>query len=196
LRSGADPKAAVTAALAGRNEASTWQPTLYRLAVAQYAAGDAPGGRRSLDEYLESVRREGRLSEAEIQTNLGLFFYEVRDYRQAEKHLRDAVTRDPESAYSAWALGYVLIEKPGALAEGRTLVERGLQRAPNDARLLDAKGWALYRQDRAAEGYSWLRRAQLASGTTYDPRIVEHLDAVAAELKDPARPPAPRTRWL
>ena len=195
LRGGGDPRAAVAAALAGRGEATTWQPTLYRLALAQYASGDADGGGKSLDEYVESVRREGRMSEGAIQRNLGLFFYELRDYKQAEKHLRDGLELGPESTYTLRALGYLLIEKPGGLAEGKALIERGLEKAPNDADLLDARGWALYRENRAAEGYSWLRRAQLAGGG-YSQRIADHLAAVAAELKDSRRPPAPHTRWL
>ena len=135
------------------------------------------------------------MSEGAIQRNLGLFFYELRDYKQAEKHLRDGLELGPESTYTLRALGYLLIEKPGGLAEGKALIERGLEKAPNDADLLDARGWALYRENRAAEGYSWLRRAQLAGGG-YSQRIADHLAAVAAELKDSRRPPAPHTRWL
>ncbi|MGQ0836284.1 MAG: hypothetical protein ACT4O5_15470 [Gammaproteobacteria bacterium] len=195
LRSGGDPREAIAAALAGRGEATTWRSTLYRLALAQYAAGDAVAGRNSLEEYVKQARQEGRISDAAVQVNIGLFFYELADYKQAEKHLRDGLALDPDNTYGLWALGFLLIEKPGGLEEGKSVIERGLAKAPNDANLLDARGWALYRANRAAEGYSWLRRAQLAGGD-YNQRIVDHLAAVAAELKEPKRPPAPHTRWL
>lgn len=196
LRSGADPRAAVDAAHAGRAESTSWPQTLYRLALAQYAAGDAIGGNRSLNEWVTWVREAGRVAEADVQVSLGLFFYELKDYRQAEQHFRDSLAFDRESVRGMWALGYLLIEKPGGLAEGRSLIDRGLEKAPNDANLLDARGWALYRANRAAEGYSWLRRAQLALGGAYSQRIADHLAAVAAELKDAGTPPAPHTRWL
>jgi predicted Zn-dependent protease len=196
LRSGADPRAAVHAANAGRAETTSWPQTLYRLALAQYAAGDAIGGNRSLNEWVTWVREAGRVREADVQVSLGLFFYELKDYKQAEQHFRDSLAFDRESVRGMWALGYLLIEKPGGLAEGSSLIDRGLEKAPNDANLLDARGWALYRANRAAEGYSWLRRAQLALHGAYSQRVADHLAAVAAELKDSGAPPAPHTPWL
>jgi hypothetical protein len=196
LRSGADPRTAVDAASAGRAETTSWPQTLYRLALAQYAAGDAIAGSRSLNEWVTWVREAGRVAETDVQVSLGLFFYELKDYKEAEQHFRDSLAFARDNVRGIWALGYLLIEKPGGLAEGRSLIDRGLEKAPNDANLLDARGWALYRANRAAEGYSWLRRAQLALGGAYSQRIADHLAAVAAELKDSGTPPAPHTRWL
>jgi tetratricopeptide (TPR) repeat protein len=195
LRSGGNPRDAIAAALAGRGEATTWGPTLYRLALAQYAAGETEAGQKSLDEYIGWSREKGGMSDALVQIRLGEFFYELGDYKQAEKHLRDALALDPDNTYGLWALGYLLIEKPGGLEEGRKLIDRGLELAPEDPNLLDARGWALYRANRVAEGYSWIRRAQIAD-REYEQRIVNHLAAVAAELKEGRLPPAAHTRWL
>ena len=190
-----DPRAAIAAAERGRPEKTTWRSTLYRMALGQFAAADVAGGQRSLDEYVRYAREEGRTTEALIQLNVGVFYHELGDLPAAEKYLRDGLALDPSSTYGLWALGYVLIEKPGALAEGTALIDRGLSASPADRNLLEAKGWALYRAGQPRDALAALGRARQAADG-WDQRLENHLAEVTVALVDPRRPPAPRTPWL
>jgi tetratricopeptide (TPR) repeat protein len=192
---GGDAREAIAAADAGRNERTTWRSTLYRRAIGEFAAGDEAAGKRSLEEYVRYAREEGRTSEAMLRFNLGVFWHELGRTDEAERELLAGRALEPDNGYGLWALGYVLIDRPGGVAEGLALIDRALAKRPDDRMLVAARGWALYRAGRLPEALAELEHAEKLGGG-WDQRLTEQLGEVRAAIADPKRPPAPRTRWL
>ena len=75
------------------------------------------------------------------------------------------------------------------------LLETGLDQHPNDADLLEAYGWGLYRQGRSEAARDYLLRAKRAYGR-YNHRLEEHLAIVMLSIANPDAAPAPVTAWL
>ena len=186
--------AAIAAAEGGRSTETTWRSTLYRLGIAQFAAGQTEAGNASIKEYIDWSRQEGRISEAYLDINVGLFYYETGDFEQAESFARRGFDAAGGSSYSYWALGYTLLET-GKVDEAMTLLAAGLEQHPDNADLLEAFGWGLYRQGRGEAARDYLLRAKVAYGR-YNHRLEEHLAAVMLALANPQAEPAPRTAWL
>jgi tetratricopeptide (TPR) repeat protein len=76
-----------------------------------------------------------------------------------ETNLRKLIAVRPDHAHAYNALGYSFADRNTRLAEARTLIERALELAPNDAFIVDSMGWVLYRQGDAKGAVAQLRRA-------------------------------------
>ena len=113
------------------------------------------------------------------------------DQERLEENLapaRDALTA--ESLAEAVSHGEAM-----SLEEAMTLLAEGLERHPDNADLLEACGWGLYRQGRAEDARNSLLKAKAAYGR-YNHRLEEHLAAVMRAIANPGAAPAPRTAWL
>ena len=185
---------AIVAAERGRDNETTWRSTLYRLGLAQFAAGDADGGAATVERYMEWSRQEGRISESFLNINVALFFYEIADFEQAEQYARIGVEQAPDSTYAHWALGYVLLEK-GHIEKAMAVLRQGLELDGENADLIEAYGWGLYRQGDLTGALELINRA-IARYPTYNRRALQHRAAVLAALANPEAPRAPPTPWL
>jgi TolB protein len=185
---------AIAAAEPGRSTQTTWRSTLYRQGIAQFGAGDTAAGNESINAYIDWSRREGRISESDLAVNVGLFYYEIGDFDQAERYARRGFDGAGGASTAYWALGYTLVEA-GKLAEGMALLEQGLDRHPDNADLLEAYGWGLYRQGRVETARDYLLKAKAAYGR-YNHRLEAHLAAIVLAIANPDAPPAPATAWL
>ena len=67
---------------------------------------------------------------------------------EAEKALRDLLSRDPIDAGALNSLGYMLAERGGSLIEAVNLVQRALKIDPANPSFLDSLGWAFFKQGR------------------------------------------------
>jgi tetratricopeptide (TPR) repeat protein len=76
-----------------------------------------------------------------------------------ETNLRTLIKERPNHAHAYNALGYSFADRNMRLDEARTLIERALQLAPNDAFIVDSMGWVLYRQGDTQGAVVQLRRA-------------------------------------
>jgi len=76
-----------------------------------------------------------------------------------ETNLRKLIEVRPDHAHAYNALGYSFAERNTRLEEARTLIERALELAPNDAFIVDSMGWVLYRQGNVKGAVTELRRA-------------------------------------
>lgn len=94
---------------------------------------------------------------------------------------REAVKMAPEWGPALNFLGYVLADHNRELGEARKLIERALERDPDNGAYLDSYGWVLFRLGHHAEAREPLERAiQLTNG---DPVVREHLGDVYLALK-------------
>jgi tetratricopeptide (TPR) repeat protein len=76
-----------------------------------------------------------------------------------ETSLRRLIALRPDEPNAYTALGYTLADRGIRLDEARTLIEKALSIAPNDAHILDSMGWVLYRQKDNAAAVRYLRQA-------------------------------------
>jgi len=90
----------------------------------------------------------------------------------AVRTLRDLLARRPDDPTAQNALGYVLADRTGKVAEGLRLIELAIAAKPDSGPVVDSLGWALVRSGRAADGLPHLERAwQL----TEDAEVASHL---------------------
>ena len=92
-----------------------------------------------------------------------------------ERHLQRLIALKPDSAQGYNALGYSFADRNMRLDEAEKLIDKAVSLAPDDAAILDSKGWLLFRQGKLAEALATLRRAfaKMADG-----EIAAHLGEV------------------
>jgi len=96
---------------------------------------------------------------------------------------RDALKIAPDWPPALNFVGYVLADHDRELPEARKLIERALERDPENGAYVDSYGWVLYRQGDLAGARENLERAvRLTEG---DPVVREHLGDVYRDLKLP-----------
>lgn len=154
-------QAAVASAAAARGSATTWRSTFFRMALAQIAAGDTALSDTVADDYRRISSIDGRNNLSYTEANIALFFYELGDYERAVDHARRAYDLDPKG-YQAWALSYNLTEM-GRAEEGLEIIEKAAVEFPDDAHVLAARGWTLFRLGRMEEARQSLIAAQANS---------------------------------
>lgn len=103
-----------------------------------------------------------------------------------ERDLRRLIALRPDNAQAYNALGYTLADHNERLDEAQQLIDKALQLAPNDAFIMDSKGWVLYRRGQAEAALDMLKKAY---GVRADPEIAAHLGEVLWSLgrQDEAR---------
>jgi tetratricopeptide (TPR) repeat protein len=128
------------------------------------------GGETSTSEVIEML-----LLQATAYRLLGL-------PEAAEQALRTLLQRSslhPEGNY--W-LVMSLLDQDGRLVEARRLAESHLERAPGNARFLDAMGWVEHEAGNDETALKFLKKAHTAAGS--DVLILEHLGDVYSSLGD------------
>ena len=92
-----------------------------------------------------------------------------------ERNLRRLIKLKPDSAEAYNALGYSLANRNIRLDEAQKLIEKALSLAPQDAAILDSRGWLAYRRNDHAVAVEFLRKALAIDA---DPEIAAHLGEV------------------
>jgi tetratricopeptide (TPR) repeat protein len=96
---------------------------------------------------------------------------------------RDALKIAPDWPPALNFVGYVLADHDRQLPEARKLIERALEKDPENGAYVDSYGWVLYREGELAAAREHLERAvRLTDG---DPVVREHLGDVYRDLKLP-----------
>jgi len=103
-----------------------------------------------------------------------------------EKSLRRLIEARPDHAHAYNALGYTLADRNLRLEEANRLIDKALQLAPDDAHILDSKGWVLFRMGDLEGAIRHLRRAY---SLRPDVEIAAHLGEVPwkADMQEEAR---------
>jgi tetratricopeptide (TPR) repeat protein len=106
-----------------------------------------------------------------------------------EGHLRRLIAVNPESPQGYNALGYSLADRNLRLDEAAQLIDKALSLSPDDAFILDSKGWVLFRQGKLAAALEALQRAYAKRP---DAEIAAHIGEVLWGL---GRPNEALTVW-
>ena len=91
---------------------------------------------------------------------------------EAVAELRKVAERRPNDPMTLNALGYTLVDRTKAVAEGTELIERAITAKPDSYAIQDSMGWALVQSGRLEDGKTWLQKAWDLSE---DPEVAAHL---------------------
>ena len=97
-----------------------------------------------------------------------------------ENDLKKLINMEPKNAQALNALGYTWANKNINLIEANKYIDMALKIEPNDAAILDSKGWVLYRLGKFKKSEDYLIRALKISDDT---EIVSHFIHVLIKLK-------------
>ncbi len=165
-----------------------------RLAAAR---ASMPGDVRLVVAEAQLLRDAGRHDEAfafigkalEVQPDHTDILYEAALVAEklgymdlAERHLRRLISLKPESPQGYNALGYTLADRNVRLEEAAQLIDKALSLAPDDAFILDSKGWLLFRQGKSAAALEILQKAYAKQP---DAEIAAHIGEVLWGLGRP-----------
>ena len=89
-----------------------------------------------------------------------------------ENDLKKLIQLEPENAQALNALGYTWANNDIKLKEANSYIDKALAMEPNDAAILDSKGWVLYKLGNYLESEKYLMRALKLND---DPEIVSHV---------------------
>lgn len=92
-----------------------------------------------------------------------------------EHNLRRLIRVKPDDAHAYNALGYSLLDHGQRLDEAAQLIDKGLALSPDDAFIIDSKGWLLYKRGENGAALSTLQKAYALRP---DPEIAAHLGEV------------------
>jgi tetratricopeptide (TPR) repeat protein len=136
-------------------------------------------GRR--DEALKLLQDalNGAPEDDDLTMKLGAVFEEAGRVEDAEKLFRRILDRDPLHAPALNYLGYMLADRGLRLPEAVTLIERALKVDPENPAYLDSLGWALFKQGKAEEAETPLRKA--AEVLTTQSVIQDHFGDVLSQ---------------
>lgn len=142
-----------------------------RLAAARAAM---PGEIRLLVAEAQLLRDAGRHEDAfaflgkalEVQPDQPEILYETALVAEKlghldlmERHFRRLIVLKPDSPQGYNGLGYTLADRNVRLDEAAELIDKALALAPDDAFVLDSKGWVLFRQGKLAAALEALQKA-------------------------------------
>ncbi len=83
----------------------------------------------------------------------------AKNWKNAEKDLRMAVTLDPEQAIVLNYLGYSWVDRGVNYDQGMEYIKKAVELRPNDGDIVDSLGWAYYRHGKYPEATTELERA-------------------------------------
>ncbi|MEM1092211.1 MAG: tetratricopeptide repeat protein [Pseudomonadota bacterium] len=160
FREGRFAEAAV-AAEAGRDNATTWRSTYFRMAMAQAAAGQVEDVVSLVDRYREISLDEGRNNESYTEANIALFYHELGDYARAVEHARRSLELEA-GAYQAWALAYCLTDNQEPL-EALEVLRTAAEGFPDNPHVMASRSYALLVLGRLDEARASIQAAEAAS---------------------------------
>ncbi len=96
-----------------------------------------------------------------------------------ENDLKKLIKLDPKNAQALNALGYTWANNNIRLKEANKYIDEALALEPNDAAILDSKGWVLFRLGNYKEAEKYLMRALKLND---DPEIVSHVIQLLVKL--------------
>lgn len=164
--------------------ARTGDPDDLRLVVAEAQLLRDAG--RHADAYAFLTRMlEVRPDDPEIIYETALAAEKLDYLDVMERHLKRLIALKPDSAQGYNALGYSFADRNMRLDEAAELIDKAVSLAPDDAAILDSKGWLLFRQGKLEAAAETLQRA-LAKMP--DGEIAAHLGEVlwALDRRDEA----------
>ncbi len=136
---------------------------------------------KNYPEMAKALDAAERLSESNDEKETVLFmrgamYEKLKQFDAAETEFRKVLALNPGNASALNYLGYMLADRNVRLSEAQQLIQKALEREPNNGAYLDSLGWVYYRMGKLEEAEQMLRRA--LERFPRDPTIHDHLGDV------------------
>ncbi len=133
------------------------------------------------DEAIDAIEKADKFSPTEREKLGVLFTYgsvleRAKRFDQAEAKFRELLKLDPENTSALNYLGYMLADLNKSLDEAHDMIQKALDREPDNGAFLDSLGWVYYRQDKLDLAERYLVRSLEKIKT--DPIVRSHLGEV------------------
>ena len=89
----------------------------------------------------------------------GICYERSHQWPKAEADFKHALTLSPDQPFVLNYLGYSWADMSQNLPQARQMIEKALQRRPNDGAIVDSLGWVMLRQGQTADAVKTLERA-------------------------------------
>jgi tetratricopeptide (TPR) repeat protein len=103
----------------------------------------------------------------------GICYERSHQWPKAEADFKHALALSPDQPYILNYFGYTWADLGQNLPQAREMVEKALQKRPNDGAIIDSLGWVMFRQGQTADAVKTLERA--VELEPEDPEINGHL---------------------
>ncbi|KAK3582576.1 hypothetical protein CHS0354_024130 [Potamilus streckersoni] len=111
---------------------------------------------------------------------LGLAYDRLGNFKKSELNYKKALSFDPEHATVLNNLAYLWSEQNVNLTQALELVEKALEKEPNNASFLDTKGWILFKQEKYNEAKIFIEKS--LEHDSKNATVYEHLGDVLLKL--------------
>jgi tetratricopeptide (TPR) repeat protein len=89
----------------------------------------------------------------------GICYERSRQWSRAEADFKHALALSPDEPFVLNYLGYSWADMGKNLAQARDMIDKAVQRRPNDGAIVDSLGWVMLRQGETADAVKTLERA-------------------------------------
>lgn len=89
----------------------------------------------------------------------GICYERAHQWSKAEADFKHALTLSPDQPFVLNYLGYSWADMNQNLPEARQMIDKAIQRRPNDGAIVDSLGWVMLRQGQTADAVKTLERA-------------------------------------
>jgi tetratricopeptide (TPR) repeat protein/TolB-like protein len=142
-------------------------------AIISLAEGDTSAANRYIEKY-KSILKDNSYSEPGIIGNIGAIYDESGFLDKAEEYYRQMFSMRPDNPNVLNGLAWFLIDKDRNINEGIELIDKALEKNPDDYAYLDTKGWGLYKQGKYKESLGLIERSWNLK-PMYDHEVYLHL---------------------
>jgi tetratricopeptide (TPR) repeat protein len=147
----------------------------YRMAVCTLSQGNTKEVNEILVKY-RAKHKELNTSPDILELNFGQMYEEAGIMDQAEIHNRKACELNPQSVNDILVLARFLINNEIKVNEGMELIQKVIEKNPDDEFVIQLKGWGLYKQGKYKEALQLLEQMwERSKGFNFD--LYAHLEA-------------------
>lgn len=132
---------------------------------------------RKFDDAAKALDAAEKMSESQedkidVWFQRGAMFERQKNVAAAETEFRKVLAVMPDNPATLNYLGYMLTDRNLRLPEALAMIQKALDRDPNNGAYLDSLGWVYYRLNRIPEAEDAMRRA--VELTPHDPTMRDH----------------------
>jgi tetratricopeptide (TPR) repeat protein len=132
---------------------------------------------RKFDDAAKALDAAEKMSESQeekidVWFKRGAMFERQKNVAAAETEFRKVLAVMPDNPATLNYLGYMLTDRNLRLPEALAMIQKALDRDPNNGAYLDSLGWVYFRLNRIPEAEDAMRRA--VELTPHDPTMRDH----------------------